>query len=416
MKRIFYLMLLLLIAACQNKKESFKISRDWGAMAQAVMESKEMKHIANPAMTIIKTDNAKTIGILDFTTQYVKDVQYIPLKKTGTPIGEIDYILVYKNRIFVLDTFQTKSVYIFDMQGNYIGQAGRVGQGPGEYTQPFAISIDENNETPLLVVTDNILYMHYYTLDGKFVKSEVRFIGSFSIKHKGVGFNASCIGSLGKRLEEEYDLIVSYGDTVQYKGFKAYPLQKEAAGGQYLLRVNNDNLFFTPKLSDTTYTILSDSTYTPHIVIQHPKTVWKASFLDKATDAGKFVGENYLEYLREPVCETADAISFKLVSRAKNGDRKLVFDFFFYLKATQEVIRVSSEPEYNPNRSLNFMPPVISLWAHNVYGDYFIEELRPEVLEALRSSEIPEGMTVDEQLRAIIEDKTIDQGIVLYKL
>ncbi|AVM50537.1 hypothetical protein C4H12_08640 [Capnocytophaga sp. oral taxon 878] len=50
-------MLLLLIAACQNKKESFKSRRDWGAMAQAVMESKEMKHIANPAMTIIKTDN-----------------------------------------------------------------------------------------------------------------------------------------------------------------------------------------------------------------------------------------------------------------------------------------------------------------------------------------------------------------------
>lgn len=143
MKSIFYIMLLLLIAACQNKKESFKSRRDLGDMAQAVMESKEMKHIANPAMTIIKTDNVKTMGILDFTTQYVKDVQYIPFKKTGTPIGEISYILVYKNRIFVLDTFQTKSVYIFDMQGNYIGQAGRVGQGPGEYTQPFAISIDE---------------------------------------------------------------------------------------------------------------------------------------------------------------------------------------------------------------------------------------------------------------------------------
>ena len=416
MKSIFYIMLLLLIAACQNKKESFKSRRDLGDMAQAVMESKEMKHIANPAMTIIKTDNVKTMGILDFTTQYVKDVQYIPLKKTGTPIGEISYILVYKNRIFVLDTFQTKSVYIFDMQGNYIGQAGRVGQGPGEYTEPFAISIDENNETPLLVVTDNILYMYYYTLDGKFVKKEMRFLGSFSIKHKGVGFNASCIGLLGKRLEEEYDLIVSYGDTVQYKGFKAYPLQKDASDGQYQLRVNNDNLFFTPILSDTTYTILSDSTYTPHIVIQHPKTVWKASFLDRATDADKFVVDNYLEYLTKPVCETADAISFQLVSRAKNGDRKLMYDFFFYLKATQEVIRVSFEPEYNPMRSLNFIVPAISLPARNVYGDYFVGELSPEFLENLRSFEIPEGMTVDEQLRAIIKDKTIDQGIVLYKL
>ena len=416
MKSIFYIMLLLLIAACQNKKESFKSRRDLGDMAQAVMESKEMKHIANPAMTIIKTDNVKTMGILDFTMQYVKDVQYIPFKKTGTSIGEISYILVYKNRIFVLDTFQTKSVYIFDMQGNYIGQAGRVGQGPGEYTQPFAISIDEKNETPLLVVTDNILYMHYYTLDGKFVKKEVRFIGTFSIKHKGVGFNASCIGSFGKRLEEEYALIVSYGDTVQYKGFKAYPLQKDAAGGQYQLRVNNDNLFFIPKLSDTTYTILSDSTYTPHIVIQHPKTVWKASFLDRATQAEKFVVDNYLELLREPVCETADAISFQLVSRAKNGDRKLMYDFFFYLKATQEVIRVSFEPEYNPRRNINFIPPVILLPAHNVYGDYFVGELSPEFLENLRSFEIPEGMTVDEQLKAIIKDKTIDQGIVLYKL
>ena len=59
----------------------------------------------------------------------------------------INRIIRYKNRIYILDNWQTNSVYIFDDKGKHINTISRQGQGPEDYAQLMGIDVDTKNST-----------------------------------------------------------------------------------------------------------------------------------------------------------------------------------------------------------------------------------------------------------------------------
>ena len=66
-------------------------------------------------------------------------------------IGEVNKIIDYNNRLYVLDAFITKSVMVYDRTGNFVKQIADFGQGPAEYLQLTDIFIDAENDVLGLV-------------------------------------------------------------------------------------------------------------------------------------------------------------------------------------------------------------------------------------------------------------------------
>ena len=60
-------------------------------------------------------------------------------------IGAIDELTIVNDTIYVLDSWSTKTVCLFDMTGKFIRKIGRVGNGPGEYVEPTSFSVDDKN-------------------------------------------------------------------------------------------------------------------------------------------------------------------------------------------------------------------------------------------------------------------------------
>ena len=101
-------------------------------------------------------------------TPYLDTVKYIRLELSDESIiGSIDKVIVFEERIYILDK-QTLSLFVFDMEGNYLHKIASVGQGPGEYTQLDFFDIDR--ESRHIVLTDLMDYwIMWFDLNGNFL-------------------------------------------------------------------------------------------------------------------------------------------------------------------------------------------------------------------------------------------------------
>jgi hypothetical protein len=83
-------------------------------------------------------------------------------------IGNIESLLVFDGLIYILDSFIAKGVFVFNMDGKFIGKIGSLGKGPGEYTNISDFTIDTVNQELYLLANQRI---HKYTADGTFIKT-----------------------------------------------------------------------------------------------------------------------------------------------------------------------------------------------------------------------------------------------------
>jgi hypothetical protein len=75
----------------------------------------------------------------------VDSIRTIPLETTDEAlIGQITQLFIVKNTLFVADFYQTKSIFAFDLQGNFLYKIHKMGIGPGEYKSINTVHIDEN--------------------------------------------------------------------------------------------------------------------------------------------------------------------------------------------------------------------------------------------------------------------------------
>lgn len=84
----------------------------------------------------------------------MSDCTFIPLETTNDNlILDVSILRMWNNRIYVLDSFsQSKGLYVFDIDGKYLGKIGSQGVGPGEYIMPLSLVVDEADNR--LIVKD----------------------------------------------------------------------------------------------------------------------------------------------------------------------------------------------------------------------------------------------------------------------
>ena len=73
-----------------------------------------------------------------------------------------------EGNIYVLDSKETR-IKVFDREGAFLKTIGQKGQGPGEMQSARSLSITPNNE--ILVSDWSAGALHFFSLDGKFLKS-----------------------------------------------------------------------------------------------------------------------------------------------------------------------------------------------------------------------------------------------------
>ncbi|PKL79269.1 MAG: hypothetical protein CVV25_08480 [Ignavibacteriae bacterium HGW-Ignavibacteriae-4] len=98
-----------------------------------------------------------------------KPVKVINLETTDESLmGEINSIIYLpdKQKIIVLDSFISQSVFVFNLEGQYLFKYGNIGDGPDEYRKPKCITYEDD----IIVINGWDLKLLFYNLDGDLIK------------------------------------------------------------------------------------------------------------------------------------------------------------------------------------------------------------------------------------------------------
>lgn len=86
-------------------------------------------------------------------------------------LGSIDKIVYNDKSVYILDKKYTLGIYVFNsLSGEFITKIGKFGNGPGEYTEIFDFSIDNDNQR-IYVLCERKRVMTY-SLSGDFIEEK----------------------------------------------------------------------------------------------------------------------------------------------------------------------------------------------------------------------------------------------------
>jgi hypothetical protein len=128
-----------------------------------------------PEVIRVNADSMSTQGF------QIQRVDTIELETTASNlIGGIQKLEFYKDRIYILDVWYSKALFVFDRDGRFISKT-IVGHGPGEVVNPFAFSVDKVNDR-ILLWDQALSSMFEYDLDLNFksVKEHRIFVRDFA--------------------------------------------------------------------------------------------------------------------------------------------------------------------------------------------------------------------------------------------
>lgn len=129
---------------------------------------------------VIKVDFEKEYTQTKFpNTNYSMTIQRLE-DNEAYPIGYIDKLIVNNEKIYIMDCFKAKAIFIYNRDGKLLHVINSKGEGPGEFIFPQDLEIDKE--------TGNIIVMDMSS--GKFIfySSEGEYIKEFKYDSLATGF------------------------------------------------------------------------------------------------------------------------------------------------------------------------------------------------------------------------------------
>jgi hypothetical protein len=170
--------------------------------------------------------------------------------------SNIDKIIRYMNRIYIMDNSQTYSIYIYDTMGNFVNSISRQGQGPEEYVQLSDIFIDSTKST-LNVLSRVDKKILEFDLDGRqclgIKKTPLVFSNMTKIKNGYLGYAANYI----QGVDEKYS-VYKLSDRMELKD-AFFEIDKtwisKVLGGGLALSSYNDKIHYITPMDFNIYSI-----------------------------------------------------------------------------------------------------------------------------------------------------------------
>lgn len=245
-----------------------------------------------------RVEDIKTIKI-DVTESpvYLSDivscVNYIELEtRNECLVGDIDKIIYYRGRFYILDRNITRTLYVFDTLGKFKFKIHKIGTGPGEYIQPDDFILDTLNRDIVFVDVERRKIIKYDLHSGNF-KSEfsVNFIPYCAglIKNGFVFYTNYVPSSFGS-----YNLIFTDSNLKIKNLMFPFDLDENLPkiAPQTVFSNVGDSLIFIPVFQDTIYTIFNNG-LKPRYFIDFGK-LSIINFLKK-----RYWGSSFYEFIKE---------------------------------------------------------------------------------------------------------------------
>ncbi|MDD4569688.1 MAG: 6-bladed beta-propeller [Tepidanaerobacteraceae bacterium] len=123
------------------------------------------------------TSNMNIIERIDFggiqkikSSRIVSELKFIKLETNSeSRFGNIDQIKFHEGNIYILDTYLTKSVFVFTKNGVFLRKLSKIGKGPGEYLSPSCFDFDDKKNLLLLYDRQQNKLMRYSISDLSYV-------------------------------------------------------------------------------------------------------------------------------------------------------------------------------------------------------------------------------------------------------
>ncbi len=96
---------------------------------------------------------------------------FISLETTDEAfIGNVSKLIVNDDNIFILDNSKAKKIFIFNTNGKFVRTIGKIGKGPGEYTNIEDFTIDKKTGNIVVLTYPSIILV--YNIEGDFVEQK----------------------------------------------------------------------------------------------------------------------------------------------------------------------------------------------------------------------------------------------------
>ena len=141
----------------------------------------------------------------------IAKIEYVKLRsREDHPVGAIDNLMITPDHIVVADYNLSKSIFVFDRQGQIQTVISRLGRGPQEYTSISDVILTPDQKR-IAVLDNHGKKILYYDLAGNFLFHKVTPFYPLRIKY----------------LDEENMLLVTYGLEAADPGLASYPHNRD---------------------------------------------------------------------------------------------------------------------------------------------------------------------------------------------
>jgi hypothetical protein len=293
-----------------------------------------------------KNDSIKTVIIPEIIdandVDIISDLDYIILgAKENSYYGYVSKMRVYKDRIYILDDWHAKSLFIYSIKGKHIATIGdKKGHGPFEFVNLVNFEIDYTNNQ-ILAFDDFGYKFMIYDLDGNFVKRVDSKIPVFDAVLLPNGYFLHAKPAWEYKIPGQSDcqiIIVGENNRIIKEGFE-YDDNKNLNIHIFdIIRAQLDGGFnFAPKFRDTIYNVSFESII-PKYAIDYGNNKKipneKITDLNSTRDLYKLINEG------ENMCfmgEHVESTDFLYLSLGH-----LIKQFYvFYNKTTDNTIAIS---------------------------------------------------------------------------
>lgn len=361
-KHISILVTLVLGFSCTGKKQASP-EVDQQEIQLAVSDNVGNIPRVESDYTEIDATDMKALSYTEFIDEFIDDVHFVQLSSDEL-IGNITKLQIFEDRIYVLDSFSAKKVFIFDRQGKLLKVIDDQGGGPKEYCQLGDMYINE--DTRELIIADlRGKYVHY-NLNGEWLRSTSVISESYYDYPMGQD-------SAFNFMVYDYSLVLSKGSEVLKKAFPVYPIQRQVAVRDPFAKTGLGELLYIPLCCDTVYQLNRDLTYRAKYFVKLKNSVWKHRDEELSY-------QEHTDLIIKGCTELGNAIfeneKFFAFTMNERDDNLIKVQACFYNKEKKKTFYLDIEKPFDRNQVLkkgmfSIGNPIC------LYGDYFVTSFIP---------------------------------------
>lgn len=186
------------------------------------------------------------------SSSMIDDYQLIFLETNeNCLIGEIKKVYLTDSLIFILDSFRTNKLLLYDKKGKFIKQISKRGGGPGEYTEVTDFYFDKTNKH--IIIFDQFKSsLMYFSTQGEFLKSKKQLFRYIEFCKLGDQYIYKNLLENGHIPEINQCSMTIGTDSVPFKSVCLPMLELDYINGK-LQKLNDSTVSYSIPFCDTIY-------------------------------------------------------------------------------------------------------------------------------------------------------------------